>query len=628
MLVTFWFLFWCLWLIFLTTFFGEIMNRKSLILLTAICLLVSAGYAEIIEFERPVWDVSFTSDGSVAVVTSIGPDVYIMNTESRQIEQEVYIGQPTVSVLVHPSGDFAYLAGTNTLFKLNLNDYSVETVYSPFRFVAGMVFSLDGERLFVSHTDGNEVLVFQVSDSQLIHRIPVNYPYEVLAATDWSGEVLWVCSNRDNRIYRYDINNYVRTLRVNVDAPKAIEITGHGDYFWVMNHGNYGRLSWIFDQEVRQQYFVQYYPNDLVATEDTIYTVTDRGYISKLNVFGNRSVDFTYIGGRLIHAVKNPVSHEIYITRNYGGGQIYILDISPKPDIAIEQESLEFGDVEFHRTQTGTITISNDGGVDLIITGVYVDNDQVYINSQDGLTISPGDNYVLDLTFTPIEVGVLNATLSVISNDPDTPELAVEITGIGIWVPADELLGRMVHYVSDLQAGNVMNRGQVNSLTTKLEQAITRLHRDHLRQALNILNTFQNQISGFIAVGVLPEVNGIYLLDESSFILDMLCEFGIAADGISLHLQNSLPGDCFLSQAYPNPFNSSTQMSFTLPGPEKVQMQVYNLTGKMVSTIQDGCLSTGVHSVNWHAGDLPGGIYIVQFKAGSFQGYNKVALVR
>ena len=194
--------------------------------------------------------------------------------------------------------------------------------------------------------------------------------------------------------------------------------------------------------------------------------------------------------------------------------------------------------------------------------------------------------------------------------------------------PADELLGRMVHYVSDLQAGNVMNRGQVNSLTTKLEQAITRLHRDHLRQALNILNTFQNQISGFIAVGVLPEVNGIYLLDESSFILDMLCEFGIAADGISLHLQNSLPADCFLSQAYPNPFNSSTQMSFTLPGPEKVQMQVYNLTGKMVSTIQDGCLSTGVHSVNWHAGDLPGGIYIVQFKAGSFQGYNKVALVR
>lgn len=68
--------------------------------------------------------------------------------------------------------------------------------------------------------------------------------------------------------------------------------------------------------------------------------------------------------------------------------------------------------------------------------------------------------------------------------------------------------------------------------------------------------------------------------------------------------------DLSLLDNYPNPFSQSTTIEFNLPESTLVQLQVYDMTGKMVaSLIEDEILEAGKHSSRFEAGDLTNGIY-------------------
>ena len=76
------------------------------------------------------------------------------------------------------------------------------------------------------------------------------------------------------------------------------------------------------------------------------------------------------------------------------------------------------------------------------------------------------------------------------SNDPDTPEMVVELTSTGVWVTPQDLLRRLIAYIDALRDGGVINRGQCNGLVVKLEHAIDKLNRNQLRPAINQIEAF------------------------------------------------------------------------------------------------------------------------------------------
>ncbi len=67
-------------------------------------------------------------------------------------------------------------------------------------------------------------------------------------------------------------------------------------------------------------------------------------------------------------------------------------------------------------------------------------------------------------------------------------------------------------------------------------------------------------------------------------------------------------GDAGLAalQNAPNPFSSSTNISFTIPSRSEVTLRVYDMEGKLVRTLADGSFTPGQHSVNWNALDTDG----------------------
>jgi glucose/arabinose dehydrogenase len=70
-----------------------------------------------------------------------------------------------------------------------------------------------------------------------------------------------------------------------------------------------------------------------------------------------------------------------------------------------------------------------------------------------------------------------------------------------------------------------------------------------------------------------------------------------------------------LEQNFPNPFNPSTSIKYTLQRPGYVHLAVYNLLGQEVALLVDGVEAQGVHEVGFANVDLPSGIYFYRLQA-------------
>jgi hypothetical protein len=67
---------------------------------------------------------------------------------------------------------------------------------------------------------------------------------------------------------------------------------------------------------------------------------------------------------------------------------------------------------------------------------------------------------------------------------------------------------------------------------------------------------------------------------------------------------------------YPNPFNPSTTISFSLPAEQFVTVRVVDATGREVEVLHSGMLPAGVYSSLFFARDLPSGVYTCIVTAG------------
>lgn len=96
---------------------------------------------------------------------------------------------------------------------------------------------------------------------------------------------------------------------------------------------------------------------------------------------------------------------------------------------------------------------------------------------------------------------------------------------------------------------------------------------------------------------------------------------GIAGDEI-------IPEEYSLGSAYPNPFNPSTTIPFTLEQTGDVELNVYDLAGRLVTTIASGSFSAGQHVALFNGEGSAAGVYLYKIKAGEFTAVRKMVLVK
>ena len=82
-----------------------------------------------------------------------------------------------------------------------------------------------------------------------------------------------------------------------------------------------------------------------------------------------------------------------------------------------------------------------------------------------------------------------------------------------------------------------------------------------------------------------------------------------------------LPTEFSLSANYPNPFNPSTVIEFTLPTQSHVKIIILNALGQTVATLCDEVRSPGAHVIQWNAPDYASGVYF--YKMTTNTGYTE-----
>jgi hypothetical protein len=97
-------------------------------------------------------------------------------------------------------------------------------------------------------------------------------------------------------------------------------------------------------------------------------------------------------------------------------------------------------------------------------------------------------------------------------------------------------------------------------------------------------------------------------------------------DGYSGFPAGPLP--VFLAQNAPNPFNPSTEISFSLDREGHVDLRVYDVSGRAVDRLIDRRLPAGFHTVTWRPAHLPSGVYLYVLESGGRRLSRKAVLLR
>jgi hypothetical protein len=90
----------------------------------------------------------------------------------------------------------------------------------------------------------------------------------------------------------------------------------------------------------------------------------------------------------------------------------------------------------------------------------------------------------------------------------------------------------------------------------------------------------------------------------------------------------NMPTDFGLGVAYPNPFNPSTSISLHVPMEIDVNVKVYDLSGRLVSTLLSGVQASGDYHLTWNASEQASGMYLVRAETAEAISVQKILLLK
>jgi len=252
-------------------------------------------------------------------------------------------------------------------------------------------------------------------------------------------------------------------------------------------------------------------------------------------------------------------------------------------------------------------------------------------NAANNDTTNQGDYIYTDSLVVPILVG---------------PQIEVNTTPVSppIVIPANG--GSFPYninahnYSSSLQSFQIWNKVRNSAgLYTQVFGPIART----LPGGANPTRVLNQTIAGSISSGTLYFISyiGTYpsTISDSSF---FTITKSVVADGGPWISENSVSGNLFDEEGvtttapmayalignYPNPFNPTTTISYSLPQASFVNLSVFDLTGRQVAELVNGWREIGIHDLTFDGSALASGTYYYRLTAGDYTATGKMALVK
>ncbi len=124
---------------------------------------------------------------------------------------------------------------------------------------------------------------------------------------------------------------------------------------------------------------------------------------------------------------------------------------------------------------------------------------------------------------------------------------------------------------------------------------------------------------------------GVYVFAPSGNIY-VNCETGLyifSFDNITgIETEEPVPADFELAQNFPNPFNPSTRIEFSLSAESDITLEIFDISGQKVTTLADGVWQAGSHTLRWDAAGYHSGIYFYRLTSNSHVQTRQMVLLK
>ena len=107
-------------------------------------------------------------------------------------------------------------------------------------------------------------------------------------------------------------------------------------------------------------------------------------------------------------------------------------------------------------------------------------------------------------------------------------------------------------------------------------------------------------------------------------------QMGLATSSLvsSVEQETTLPTKFSLEQNFPNPFNPSTKIKYSIPQSSYVAVKVYDVLGNEIETLVNEEKPAGTYEVTWFAENLPSGVYFYKMTGGNYSETKKMLLLK
>ncbi len=335
---------------------------------------------------------------------------------------------------------------------------------------------------------------------------------------------------------------------------------------------------------------------------------------------------------------------------------------------------IDLGEISIEDSVHFDIEIGNAGLNTLAVQNIYSLHGNIIVNAALPLNIAGISRMQIPLTFIPDEIGSIEDTLVIISNDPINPVYKIPFAALvqNYFIVADNDDAGVYSetgswFTSVAQAYGPSSRyANIQSTPNGPTASFTfTLSKDGYYDIYEIvpttINSANNAFYKIISNGVVIDsfyqnqnqgsgswkYFGRYFFNADVPVVIKVIDSGestagpvIRADAFKIALydetsgadddkQETIPSDFALYQNYPNPFNPVTNISWQSPVSGWQSIKLYDALGRELETIAEGYFDAGVHSKLYIINSsLPSGVYFYKLQAGAYSAAKKMLLLK
>lgn len=268
-------------------------------------------------------------------------------------------------------------------------------------------------------------------------------------------------------------------------------------------------------------------------------------------------------------------------------------------------------------TIQGVVTIGS-GLLQNGVTNAYVQDESgrgINLFNYTDLGLERGDNITVagEISFygTRVEVAYFNYRLNSTGNDlPAAAQVSVAAANSPDWE------GTLIQF-----EGQIVDQYTAGGGTTYFIKggADTTTVRIWGTTGIDLVGLVNGSSWNFTGAG--SEYNGTYQL-LVGYQSDIILPTAVDEESAGILREFSL------EMPYPNPFNPSTSITWNLPVSTEYTLDIYDLAGHLVQTLESGVVPAGQYHAIWHAQGVSSGIYFVRLSTPSFTQTRKVMFLK